>query len=279
MLGNIIVLIDSNGNPVVQYNYDSWGNHKVVDVNGNEITDSTHMGNLNPFRYRGYYYDTETGFYFLKSRYYDPEVCRFISLDNVFFANNFRINGLNLYMYCIDNPVMYVDTIGFYPRKIISRDPYIGIDDKDTENEHVHIKYNGKDYTWYKNSKHIKHSKDLGFDDVSQSMEKKLRAKGLDEGYFKSVYVNIPRYREEFKVSDILDRNEKLNVPSVPNWQEGMKPGEIPNNQEEFKNISEIPSLEGFELEVAIFGGILVIGLIGLAFFTGGQSLWGLLLI
>ena len=48
--------------------------HKVVDANGNEITNSTHIGNLNPFRYRGYYYDIETGLYFLKSRYYDPEV-------------------------------------------------------------------------------------------------------------------------------------------------------------------------------------------------------------
>ena len=68
---------------VVQYWYDAWGNHKVVDGNGNEITSSTHIGNLNPFRYRGYYYDVETGLYFLQTRYYDPEVGRFLNRDSV----------------------------------------------------------------------------------------------------------------------------------------------------------------------------------------------------
>ena len=273
------VLIDNNGNTVVEYKYDAWGNHKVVDANGNEITSSTHIGNLNPFRYRGYYYDVETGLYFLKSRYYDPEVGRFISLDNVFYVNNCRINGVNLYAYCINNPVMYIDTIGLFPRKIISRNPYIGIDDAGTENEHVHIKYNGKEYTWYKNSKHIKHGKNFGFDDVSRTMEKELRSKGLDEGYFQSSYVKISRYREKFKVTDILDKNEKLTVPDVPNWQEEMKTEDIPDFQEEFKNEGYIPPLEGFEVGTVILGGIVILGSLALAYFTGGQSLLGLLLL
>ena len=277
--GNIVALIDNNGNTVVEYKYDAWGNHKVVDANGNEITSSTHIGNLNPFRYRGYYYDVETGLYFLKSRYYDPEVGRFISLDNVFYVNNCRINGVNLYAYCINNPVMYIDTIGLFPRKIISRNPYIGIDDAGTENEHVHIKYNGKEYTWYKNSKHIKHGKNFGFDDVSRTMEKELRSKGLDEGYFQSSYVKISRYREKFKVTDILDKNEKLTVPDVPNWQEEMKTEDIPDFQEEFKNEGYIPPLEGFEVGTVILGGIVILGSLALAYFTGGQSLLGLLLL
>ena len=105
-------LIDTNGNEVVQYWYDAWGNHKIVDANGNEITSSNHLGNLNPFRYRGYYYDVETGLYFLQTRYYDPEVGRFLNRDSVEYADPETINGLNLYAYCLNNPVEYVDPTG-----------------------------------------------------------------------------------------------------------------------------------------------------------------------
>ena len=95
--GNVIALIDTNGNEVVQYRYDAWGNHAVVDGDGNEISSATHIGNLNPFRYRGYYYDTETGLYFLQTRYYDPEVGRFLNRDSVNYADPQTINGLNLF--------------------------------------------------------------------------------------------------------------------------------------------------------------------------------------
>ena len=76
-------LIDTNGNEVVQYWYDAWGNHKVVTKSGVTITSSTNIGNLNPFRSRGYYYDVETGLYFSQTRYYDPEVGRFLNRDSV----------------------------------------------------------------------------------------------------------------------------------------------------------------------------------------------------
>ncbi len=70
------------------------------------------IANLNPFRYRGYYYDTETKFYYLQSRYYDPEVGRFISQDSIEYADPETINGLNLYAYCGNNPVMFIDPTG-----------------------------------------------------------------------------------------------------------------------------------------------------------------------
>ena len=110
--GNVIALIDTNGNEVVQYWYDAWGNHKVVDSNGNEVTSSTHLGSLNPFRYRGYYYDVETGLYFLQTSYYDPVVGRLLNRDAVNYADPQTINGLNLYAYCLNNPVEYVDPTG-----------------------------------------------------------------------------------------------------------------------------------------------------------------------
>ena len=101
---------------MVEYYYDAWGNHKVVDENGDEITSSTHIGNVNPFRYRGYYYDTETGLYFLQTRYYDPEVGRFLNRDSVQYADPETINGLNLYAYCLNNPVEYADPTGSDPQ-------------------------------------------------------------------------------------------------------------------------------------------------------------------
>ena len=97
---------------MVQYWYDAWGNHKVVDSNGNAITNANHIGNLNPFRYRGYYFDRETGLYFLQTRYYDPEIGRFLNRDSVAYADPQTINGLNLYAYCLNNPVAYVDPTG-----------------------------------------------------------------------------------------------------------------------------------------------------------------------
>lgn len=82
----------------------------MIDNNSNNVT--TGIGVLNPFRYRGYYYDTETGLYYLQTRYYDPEVGRFISQDSIEYADPETINGLNLYAYCGNNPVMNVDPSG-----------------------------------------------------------------------------------------------------------------------------------------------------------------------
>ena len=105
--GNITHIFDSNGVVKAEYVYDAWGNHTIVE-------DNDSIGTLNPFRYRGYYFDEETGLYFLRTRYYDPETGRFINADNlsVFDDSSKMINGLNLYAYCANNPVMFVDPNG-----------------------------------------------------------------------------------------------------------------------------------------------------------------------
>ena len=72
------------------------------------------IANLNPFRYRSYYYDTETSLYFLKTRYYDPEIGRFMTIDDLSYLDPDSINGLNLYAYCGDNPVNCVDCNGTF---------------------------------------------------------------------------------------------------------------------------------------------------------------------
>ena len=114
ILGNIVAILDANGEIVAKYTYDAWGNHSITDTNGNVITDENHIANLNPFRYRSYYYDIGIGLYFLKTRYYDPEIGRFMTIDDISYLDPESINGLNLYAYCGNNPVMCVDPSGHW---------------------------------------------------------------------------------------------------------------------------------------------------------------------
>ena len=109
---NILGIIDNTGAIVVKYSYDAWGNHKVLDGNGNVNTSTSFIGNINPFRYKGYYYDKESNMYYCKSRYYVPEWCRWLNADSIGFLNPQNIHELNLFAYCKNNPVMYVDPSG-----------------------------------------------------------------------------------------------------------------------------------------------------------------------
>ena len=98
-----------------KYIYDNWGKLIRIEVGeGNTVTSTGHIGYLNPFRYRGYYYDNETGFYYVSSRYYDPEIGRFISPDttDVLTATPMALTDKNLYAYCDNNPVMREDKDG-----------------------------------------------------------------------------------------------------------------------------------------------------------------------
>ena len=99
-------IMNANGVEVVSYAYDAWG--KVLSVSGSL---SSTVGAVNPFRYRGYYYDVETGWYYLNSRYYDPTVGRFLSPDTILGANG-GLQGYNLFAYCNNNPVMFADPSG-----------------------------------------------------------------------------------------------------------------------------------------------------------------------
>lgn len=87
-----------------EYAYSAYGK--------SDKDEETGIGAKNPFRYRGYYYDTETGLYYLKSRYYDPEIGRFITIDDLSYLDPETINGLNLYAYCGNNPVVRTDSQG-----------------------------------------------------------------------------------------------------------------------------------------------------------------------
>ncbi|MBO5285542.1 MAG: RHS repeat-associated core domain-containing protein [Clostridia bacterium] len=127
ILGNVIALLDGNGTLVATYVYDAWGITRVLDNNGNVITDQTHIGQINPFRYRGYFYDKETGFYFCESRYYSPNLCRWISPDSKDYLKPDSINGLNLYTYCGNNPIMYTDPSGNFAISTLIIGAIVGI--------------------------------------------------------------------------------------------------------------------------------------------------------
>ena len=112
--GDIIGILDSTYNQVVSYEYDSWGKVlSIKDNQGNEITDSTNIGIINPFRYRGYYYDTETELYYLNSRYYNPEWGRFINADGIIGQSQKQLS-YNLYLYVSNNPINYGDLTGMW---------------------------------------------------------------------------------------------------------------------------------------------------------------------
>ena len=101
---------------MVNYRYNSWG--KLLGITGSMAGS---LGKDNPYRYKGYYYDEETGMYYLKSRYYDPEICRFISADDVtvMIDSPMSLTDKNLYAYCDNDPVNKKDEEGELPQFVL----------------------------------------------------------------------------------------------------------------------------------------------------------------
>lgn len=104
--GDIVALVDGSGTQVVEYTYDAWG--KSLTKTG---TLATTLGTLNPFRYRGYVYDEETGLYYLRSRYYNPGWGRFVNADTV-LGKKGSILSHNVFTYCSNSPLSFSDSNG-----------------------------------------------------------------------------------------------------------------------------------------------------------------------
>ena len=101
--GDVVRIVDGSRNVVASYSYDPWG--KLLSSSGT-------LANVNPLRYRGYYYDSETGFYYLQSRYYDPEIGRFINADSYASTDATGLLSTNMFAYCENDPVNKSDPTG-----------------------------------------------------------------------------------------------------------------------------------------------------------------------
>ena len=106
---------------VIKYDYDAWGrvinteySDTLYTIWENAYFNAYSIGQLNSLIYKDYYYDKDLELYYLQTRYYDPTVCRFISPDHPDYLDYESINGLNLYAYCLNNPVMYADPTGHF---------------------------------------------------------------------------------------------------------------------------------------------------------------------
>lgn len=141
-LRTITGLVDANGAAVVNYRYDSWG--RMLDITGSMAET---LGKDNPYRYKGYCYDEETGMYYLKSRYYAPEICRFISADDIsaMLDSPMSLWDKNLYVYCDNDPVNKKDDDGeiadFVAMGIIGAVANVSI-------SFITAKMLGQDYGW-----------------------------------------------------------------------------------------------------------------------------------
>ena len=107
--GDVMYIVDESGDEVASYDYDPYG--KLLRTTGD-------FAETNPIRYRGYYYDTDTDFYYLQSRYYDPTICRFINADG-YTSTSQNIVSYNMYTYCGNDPINAIDPSGHIPNRAV----------------------------------------------------------------------------------------------------------------------------------------------------------------
>ena len=189
--GDIIAVYNTSGTKLISYVYDAWGN---VTATNHNVSGTNTGARYTPFRYRGYYYDTESGLYYLQSRYYNPQWGRFLNADG-YVSTGTGILSYNMYAYCNNNPVMFTDPtgelIGLFltivavttlvaaPIVMIFDDILQEIDDTDSENELYNsdrIKYNDDIFNekafWYDVEGGKVSNDGCGFIDASCGLDK-----------------------------------------------------------------------------------------------------------
>lgn len=187
-------LFDNNLNVVVEYTYDSWGN--VLSITGSLANT---LGQDNPFRYRGYYFDSDTGLYYLNSRYYDANTGRFVNAD-VVVSGSTSIQGYNLFVYCFNNPVNLSDEDGNWPKWVEKAASAV----KNVINKVIsHVKSNTSLLNNIQFSKKATNRPDSGLAGLpDEEIQRRARDKSLS-GKERN------RYREEEKVRGLRNKQKR----------------------------------------------------------------------
>ncbi len=212
IFGDIIEIRDIAGNEVASYEYDAWGNL----LNRTEVENNP-IAKINPYRYRGYRYDKETSLYYLNSRYYNPEIGRFINADGL-IGEPGAILGHNLYAYTQNNPVMKVDPSGKWPEwledsweDIVKTVKDIGVTIYSSTDKAFNMVKSGSGYNTHIKLPDIKKS----FDFITKNGNKfdrrlsRLRTQSLLKGAFSKANIGLTVFSEGF--SNYFDNDKKLN--------------------------------------------------------------------
>ncbi len=204
--GDITHIVSAAGKKMVSFTYDAWGKRKVeYQANGSttpshiELLTQIKADLLNPFAYRGYCYDYDIGMYYLQSRYYDPEVGRFINADDTNYLNaTGTVLGCNLFAYCENEPVNNVDFNGFSATKVLGKGWKYRIDNVDPRKgkRHIHV-FKGRD-SYSQNDDGSPHDGSTG--SPPNSVKKLLKEKAnWDWENKRSQYKNTQQYRKYVK--------------------------------------------------------------------------------
>ena len=211
--GDVVQIIDANGVMQAEYIYSPWG--EVISAEGD-------LAEVNPLRYRGYYYDSETGFYYLQSRYYDPENHRFINADS-YASTGQGFLGVNMFAYCSNNPVNNFDNDGKRQGHASAiakakRENAQGKYNEDTIN--IYMEGNGIDDASKLNVRFYIADAEKGY--VNINIDKSLEITNVYEMYaVLSVIVNSEYYSEEmfgsvdYMIGQWIAHNECYNIASA----------------------------------------------------------------
>ena len=211
--GDVVQIIDANGVMQAEYVYSPWG--EIVSAEGD-------LAEINPLRYRGYYYDSETGFYYLQSRYYDPENHRFINADS-YASTGQGFLGVNMFAYCSNNPVNNFDNDGKRQGHASAiakakRENAQGKYNEDTIN--IYMEGNGIDDASKLNVRFYIADAEKGY--VNINIDKSLEITNVYEMYaVLSVIVNSEYYSEEmfgsvdYMIGQWIAHNECYNIASA----------------------------------------------------------------
>lgn len=232
LTGNISKVLDDNGNIKIEYKYNAWG--KVLSITGDNA-----LMNVNSYLYKGYYYDFETQLYYCNSRYYDPDICRWISTDTILLFSIHSITEVNLNCYCFNNPLVYLDSGGFFPKRIdISPWKYVINDGLVGNKKHIHIYWNGKKYSQnFDGTNH--HSKEIG--NPPKWVQDRLRKAGIWD--WKQMFSNVDINTPYFIPIPIIQCDIDLEVfPSILNVTDVLIHPIVENNG----TLEKIPIIPNF---------------------------------